>query len=143
MQLSSSPAPQKSTVKIGNPMTNTEIGAIESGPVCDRAVSVAIGRGPKCICGPCKDAYDPLTGECFRCGLRVPKHYSTDWNDAMYAAERFGLFVGADDARVLGCQGGMWEVWYVDVWQQFDHKIASAPTGPLAICRAILKLSSG
>lgn len=63
---------------------------------------------------------------------------STNWSDAMLAAERFGLL---DGVRVLTCDRGSWQVWKIDQFGQVEGPVlASAATGPLAICRAILKL---
>lgn len=61
---------------------------------------------------------------------------STDWNDAMFAADGFGLF-----RRCVLWQGDGEYLW--TVWELNGITIGpplSVGDGPLAICRAILKL---
>ena len=85
---------------------------------------------------------------------------STDWNDAMYAAEKFGLFdCWARDCVLRSIHGdGEPRLWLVTdkmayvreiakAWgasinapEEYCWDISEAETGPLAICRAILKL---
>lgn len=79
-----------------------------------------------------------------------PFHPSTDWNDAMLAAERFGLWNagysgdGRWGGRFLQPPVSDQYQWFVGEWaehcQETGEWISRAPTGPLAICRAILKL---
>lgn len=63
---------------------------------------------------------------------------STDWTDAMSAAERFGLF---NNYRVLRMNRHDWEV--MEIGDPLDRIVSNGPTGPLAICRAILNLHAG
>ena len=60
---------------------------------------------------------------------------SKDWNDAMLAAEKSELF----DGRFLGRHSKEWIVFDDGPLDEFKA-IGSAPTGPLAIARAIAKL---
>jgi len=107
-------------------MTDERIDAMQAGPEMDRAVLDAIG--------------EPRHSGCDESGAfrlvrrRLP---STDWNDAMYAAERINLF-GIHTVLGVGDFGD----WTVLSWEGTTMtEISSADTGPLAICRAILKLA--
>lgn len=116
-------------------MTAEQIDAMEAGPEMDAAVGEA-----------CDFESGIVNGECLRGTDDFPEMVafrpSTDWNDAMFAAERFGLF----DCEV-GHEGSLYknsEIWAVDrVVGAIQVLVATAPTGPLAICRAILKLHGG
>lgn len=118
---------------------------LEPGPELDRAVAEAIG-------GTLDYANDDHTVLKFPCGHRVSMMAppleghgwspSTDWNDAMWAAERAG-FLGSDINtwfQVIGYRGmfvaGMQD-YYATGWK-WQREPSEAPTGPHAICLAIL-----
>ena len=74
---------------------------------------------------------------------------SSLWRDAMLAAERSGLFLTTCDNPISGGQPGKnctltrdFNVWRVQQNHEIDFGtlISEAPTGPHAICLAILKL---
>lgn len=60
-------------------------------------------------------------------------HPSTDWNDAMFAVEKFGLF----DRHILRF-GKPAKVWLVEDQFMFN---TTDPSGPLCICKAIITLA--
>lgn len=62
---------------------------------------------------------------------------STDWNDAMFAAEKAGLW---DWNVALRCADGTWVVDSIDQWGSLYCDEAKSESGPLCICQAILKL---
>lgn len=140
-------------------MTDEQIDAMQAGPEIDRAVAAV-----------CFDVYrltpdvDPLI-KTAPCVLDVHKHSlskqhplwlipsregehrpfapSEDWNDAMFAAERFGLFNRAGVSLSRGDWYGEIDIERV-VWRitQYESTLIShADSGPLAICSAILKLA--
>lgn len=123
---------------------------LEPGPEMDAAVAKALGWSVefRCVNPPCP------TGAGLRPGgqkIETIPPFSTDWNAAMQAAD---MVVGRGekfpaDLIDLCCEEHEpqppaydeipnWEVWF------FKDEIlvanATAPTGPLAICRAILAL---
>ena len=104
---------------------------LEAGPEMERAVAEACGF-------PVMLGFDT---HCYDLGnqTRVVEQYrpSTDWNDAMLAAEKVGLF---DDAQLFmsGPRRGGW--WMIGRHQPREV-IGDAPTGPLAICLAILRVN--
>lgn len=61
---------------------------------------------------------------------------SSNWSDAMFAAEEFGLF----DRHVFG-RDNVYCVWEINGPNEAVFAVATGATGPLAICRAILKLA--
>lgn len=105
-------------------MTDVEM---DAGPECDVAVAEA--------CGTSHLLFDETGATTFQ--------PSTDCNDALFAADKFGLFKN----RMLGRVGPYWQV--VNVADEpaegscFLTSVADALTGPLAICRAILTLHAG
>lgn len=115
-------------------MTTEQIDAIEAGPEMDRMVAQACDLDPPFL----------LFGET-SVGVHSQWKPSTDWTDAMHAAERFGLLRDNEhhDTRVLGVEAdGVWVIFHLD-GPVVSGFICRAPTGPLAICRAILKLHVG
>lgn len=100
-------------------MSDTEIDAMEAGSEMD-------------------DAIYRIVADIEGIGLPPAICPSTDWNDAMFAAETFGLL----KSHRLGISSldGLWELKYYEHYSGNERR-AAAPTGPLAICRAILKLS--
>lgn len=67
-------------------------------------------------------------------GMDTLPNYSTDWNDAMLAAERVGLFM---DCYIT--QGPVQPDWCIT--RKGDVPVfADAETGPLAIARAVVRL---
>jgi hypothetical protein len=66
---------------------------------------------------------------------------STDWNDAMFAAEKVGMW---KDGLVFGKEAYTQEnLYYVSQHAHGDYgynPIGRGETGPLAICRYVLKL---
>lgn len=82
--------------------------------------------------------------------MRDDWHPTLNWNDAMLAAERFGLWSPpTGDRKFGGCylQPPMrtGDGWCVADWaetgQESGNAVADADSGPLAICRAILRLA--
>lgn len=65
---------------------------------------------------------------------------STDWRDAMIAAERFGLFEYRGDRFYLTHAQGQW---YVSGMFHGCPNSVYDPSGPMAICRAIIALRPG
>jgi len=65
-----------------------------------------------------------------------PFRPSSDWNDAMCAAEKAGLFRGL---KYDLCQDSEGDWWVHEFDDHGNPLVMMAPTGPLAICRAILK----
>ena len=111
-------------------MTDAEIDALEAGRELDRLV--ALGCGFTLVYD---NGYD---GE-FKAELwpEEPRvfHPSSDWNDAMWAAEKAGLFGTMEYALEQSVDGWM----IVDA--VFDRPtLACDDSGQLAICRAILKV---
>lgn len=111
---------------------------IESGPETDRMVADACGiTGLHVrVLGVGIHEYRRYTGD----GTdEVPFRPSTDWNDAMLAAERFGLF--CDWGFCLLLHDGQWLVADVSVFGKIDYDEGYRhESGPLAICRAILAM---
>lgn len=122
-------------------MTHKQIDAMEAGLEMDRAVAEAIGC-----------AVEFWMNESFR--------PSTDMNDAMFAAEAFGLFEAySHDCFMQSIEGN--DLWSVRQRHKHAEELAAAwgapgfplrpegwadvadgTTAPLAICRAILTLAS-
>ena len=128
---------------------------LPAGPDLDKLVAKAIGLGP----------FDPSSVD-FRAAetaerivyfstINKPDEWpeihvwspSTNWQHAMEAAERFGLFHQNAHYCCL-MQRGSDDRWIVTLVAYIaDHRpdgdvVASAETGPLAISRAILRLTS-
>lgn len=109
-------------------MTAKQIDAMEAGPDMDRAVARIIG--PLCTAAGVPMQYR------FTDGHDVIWEPSTDWNDAMFAAERFGLL---KNRYLIQETDGTWAI------KEYIHfegicPIARAASGPLSLCRAILNL---
>jgi hypothetical protein len=113
-------------------MTNDEIDKLEAGRELDRLVALNCG-----FTLVYDNGYD---GE-FKAELwpEEPKefHPSTDWNDAMWAAEKIGLF-----GRLGNCLYQSVDGWMVLTENDADGPLSIHDSGPVAICRAILKASS-
>jgi hypothetical protein len=108
----------------------TDPSTLEAGPELDRRVAEAID--------------DKVAGRLKHARISSPYFKpSTDWGDAMEAAEEFGLFDPPDRAwPILGKSGTLWVVYNCTSMEEISTPIADALTGPLAICRAILALSA-
>lgn len=138
-------------------MTDAEIDALEAGPDLDRKVAAALGWRQstwgfrEAWTNGLRDA-DGNWDRTFHFGPEdaggefdfLP---SVDWNDAMFAAERFGL--APSTHALLDCyvlkrlpieSGPVYAVAEIDMMRQGEEWIAHDRSGPLAICRAILKL---
>lgn len=103
-------------------MTPTEIDNLPAGDELDRLVAEAIGHVSV------REWAFPYRHPYFR--------PSTDWNDAMLAAEKFGTF----SVHHLTKEGDDWVVGEID-WMMGDfERISTDKSGPLAIARAIAKL---
>ena len=110
-------------------MTAEQIHAMEAGPETDLLVREIVEAAPPLAEPPVGfwawDAFRP----------------SRDWNSAMFAAERFGLFDEAERSLQL------WRVGWVvcrelpEGLRLRDRIVGCANNGPLAICRAILLLN--
>lgn len=128
-------------------MTTEQIQSLQPGPESDRLVAEACGLKVSVFDKDEDSEYvvmDSQDNDLF--GLAFSP--STDWNHAMFAAERFGLF-----RRWWQNPEPCWEGlrfltqcdrWCVSEWTSetgIGYKVvAGAKSGPLAICRAILKL---
>lgn len=128
-------------------MTDAEIDAMEPGPEMDRAVAEACGlvldkrssgalvRGLQRSRTILRKIEDGTRGLHFRPSL--------EWDCAMFAAELFGLFdsrVAGRMSQTLGHDGKQWSV--QECYEPpLEYIGTKAPTGTLALCRAILKLS--
>lgn len=116
-------------------MTTQQIEAMEAGPEMDIAIIEALVAAS----GERLELHTPRTANEFR--------PSTDWSDAMFAAEKFGLFDNYKFSQCLTCSTP--HSWTVSTGPHGDTEpagvasgfFANAETGPLAICRAILKLA--
>lgn len=99
-------------------MDDAEIDALDEGRELDRLIASAIGRDE---CEAQLNGFRP----------------SSDWNDAMRAVEKFFGSTQVNVAHV-GRNGGdtPWHVWVDEV----PCIETQAESGPLAICRAILKV---
>jgi hypothetical protein len=62
---------------------------------------------------------------------------STDWRDAMFAAEKAGLFMG-DGATIYQRDDKFWAIGFAG-----STKLLMDESGPLCVARAILKLKGG
>lgn len=112
-------------------LTPEKINRIEAGPECDALVAEALGM-------PANIAEFRAKTTC-----TLPP-YSTSWDAAMGAATTAGLW---DDDCVVSFES-CGEFWHVRQFifrpagGEFDiesHTVTEAPTGPLAVCRAILR----
>ena len=151
-------------------LTDEQINALESGPEMDRLVAEACGEtvkygsfaSPVCFNESVswRGYYVPYTADTFETSgvhkLEQPPEgfewgrptlaFSRDWNEAMFAAERFGLFeitkLGhvKDLTATLTRHDGLWEFGLSEMDSGPLLKTEST-SGPLAICRAILKLA--
>lgn len=113
---------------------------LQAGPELDRAVAEACGVMYEY---PSHDYSDYDTRVCPRCGqltpigedeVCYPFSPSTDWNDAMLAAERTVAIDDYCSIQLSQCERG--DGWTCTI--QCDATRAFAETGPLAVCRAIL-----
>lgn len=125
-------------------MTHEQIDALPTGPEMDFAVATILKPQHAALHKPDNGApYCELQRDRFR--------PSTDWNDAMFAAERFGLWTCGKD---VGWMGGRFiqpptlpnEPWRIGEWAETCQEVGSwlpaEPTGPLAISRAILVIAA-
>lgn len=133
---------------MGNSMTTEQIDVLDAGPEMDCAVQEVLQSVSGVIHFGLSDGL-PRDQERHAVTITVTEFRpSTDWNDAMYAAERFGLFETKE--CLLDCCETVWGVTekpvFAEWWLSFGddlRQVATAPTGPLAICRALLKLHAG
>lgn len=119
-------------------MTDAEIDAMEAGPECDRLVAEVLGSHPDIDTNP--PGLTRRQGNGYWSEFRP----STDWNDAMFEAERFGMWNTTPSGGFRHLHKITWrDADYHIGEQNYDdcETIASAPSGPLSICRAILKLA--
>lgn len=118
-------------------MTPEQIDAMEVGLLCDFEVAGALGMN-RAVIGPQGGvAYCEAEGRRFS--------PSTDWNDAMHAAERFGLLdidgvnlsrsIHPDHIPPSDTRG-------YEIMRDDTEIIVWDPSGPLCVCKAILKLSA-
>lgn len=113
-------------------LTDADIDALEAGPTIDALIADVTGLQPqlgKCGCSI------PMGGQ-----ARLIYRPSTCWDTAMEAAEKVEL-LSCDGQKCTGRTvrreaSGEWHVGH-----RWGSDTAIAPTGPLAICRAILKLA--
>lgn len=104
-------------------MTTSEIDKLESGVELDRLVAEAIGMETSTA------ILMPLSTSKFK--------PSTDWNDAMEAAEKVRLFY--PDSFLDFDYACRWRVQELDTCTPEVQVITEHKSGPVAICRAILK----
>lgn len=111
----------------------------------DREVWEALGFGDKWFppdvptCGPgwtveIKSITDPANPGWHLFGSFPP--VSRDWNLAMWAAEKAGIWKGT--SFVLGQSGVHWEIGEVNFKEGFVEGLVSVQSGPTAVCRVIL-----
>lgn len=115
-------------------MTDEQIDAMQAGDETDRRVAAACGIA---IFDPDHSGSVLLDdGDIF-----AP---SDDWNSAMFAAERFGLFDTEKHQHTLTFSdfGDGADRWFCANYDEDSQQPTGAPTGPLAICRAILRLAN-
>lgn len=114
-------------------LTDEQIDAMEAGEEMDWAVAAVVGlRMIPMEEGPSEQHPYPWIS---RRKVTRPRP-SKDWKDAMFAAERFGLF-DVEHRCELTCNHGEWIV-----SSELREPVASSRSGPLVICRAILKLAN-
>lgn len=122
-------------------MAESEIDALEEGFALD--IKVAKACGIKCLCSTPVDRYYQPTGEPTSLvvddGNGDTRRFrpSSDWNDAMMAAEKARLFY--PDGFLDFDYRGEWRVQELDMCTPEARIITSHDSGPVAICRAILK----
>ncbi len=114
-------------------MTPEDIDVLKAGPDTDLIVARALGR-ELYHCGSCGEHSEHHW--CPSCSNPLPLRpkYSTTWDGAMQAAQEVGLFKRWMLSQTL--QGRRWKM--------FPFRIASrgsilSITGPLAVCKAILR----
>lgn len=129
-------------------MTNDEIDKLEAGVELDRLVAKACAIDV---------IYTPLAIDPFKLSRNLDDHRevifspSRCWNDAMLAAEKCDLFSSLGDDffgfidRIT--DGGAYDYrvcchYHTSGGELRVRVIAKHPSGPVAICRAILKASS-
>lgn len=141
-------------------LADIDIDALEAGPETDKLVAEAVGYNVvDAPCPPGLNSYCYIVPEwldgkpALRClnketGDDFKWSPSTDWNAAMQAAEEVGLFrehlVSLERIDSSACCSGIPPDAYhvmdpTGAWQPVS--CVSAPTGPLAICKAILKVT--
>lgn len=117
-------------------LTDEKIDALDAGPEMDRLVASLLDV-PVCVTnGECRIGYNYRTG-CGVSGAEVEFSPSADWNDAMFAAEKSELLNRL--SLIRNAVNGVWQ-YVLFTWDQ--KTIAYDRSGPLAICRAILKLAN-
>ena len=144
----------------------------KAGPETDLAVAKAVGDRGKhywmassdggqslCAstldsdCWPTKSSLESWLNERHAAGTHaeyrivegwLPKHYSTDMNDAMEAAEKVGLFMrdtqDGPGTNLSLFQGGG-RFWWITNGNRRPVVQFSAPTPELAICEAVLAMA--
>ena len=120
-------------------MTDDEIDALEAGVRLDFKVAKACGVefysstsiGRRGEIGP------PSVVVLDENKNAKPFRPSSDWNDAMWAAEKARLFY--PDGFLDFDHSGEWRVQELDMCTPEARVITSHKCGPVAICRAILK----
>ena len=116
-------------------MTDAEIDALEAGVELDKIVADA--------CGIRLDHNGLIVPQLTGCAeinfsqARRSFGPSFDWNDAMRAAENTGLFEWGAVALWKSRNANRWAV--ADVFESGRVLAADGTSGPVAICRAILK----
>ena len=148
-------------------MTEHEISNLQPGQELDRLVAEACGMPSRIASGKCEVGYNYKRGDGTVTSAWRDFRPSTDWNDAMLAAEKAGLFhfttIQGDQDKLwmrpntqfqafLTCDCGYWTVKIYRYFagyatgilsraaeQQYVSTIAEDKSGPLAICRAILQ----
>jgi hypothetical protein len=139
-------------------MTHAEINALEAGPDLDRLVAEACGiayetnPNPSGLhdwrsrslavqtCSWCNQVfYGDFVGPPIDGCKPSPVLFSpsVDWNDVMFAAEKCGLF---DDAFLTTFDSQWQVIIQIDGYGSHDVYVEH-PSGPVAICRAILLAS--
>jgi hypothetical protein len=121
-------------------MITEQIESMEAGPEMDMAVAEACRESATIYFD-----HDAQENICLRLPGDVRFRPSTDYNDAMFAAEQFGRgFHMSDYGRSHVANPDRQNKFVVEIVSESGVTYtAFAPTGPLAICRAILKLHAG
>ncbi len=120
-------------------MSPEDIDALEAGPETYALVAKALGR-ELYLCGKCGEQYEDHWCPSYCNPLPLRPDYSTEWNGAMAAAEDAGLL----DRWKLYRDGGQYVVAERDLGPKgrfvvFEGDEMRADTGPLAVCRALLR----
>lgn len=120
-----------------SPTEQTSPERLVAGPELDRLVAEACGIKHELL--RMANAFGENEGFVAMVGGRMFSP-STDWNDAMLAADRIGLFDADEYHYLLRNTPNGWQVLSPDFYLKpmTTDVLTCEETGPLAICRAII-----